>query len=91
MTTSVLREVSTGRLVVVCKGGFESIVAKCVSGEVTESVRDSFCKYSRKGYYILACGWKELYGITDKEVLQLRQDELEKDISFVGLALLKVH
>lgn len=69
-----------GRLVVIVKGAFDIMASRCQKGDIKRAAAANE-EMSRKALRVLAVGYRYI----DEVPSELRPDELEKDLIFMGL------
>ncbi len=69
-----------GRLVVIVKGAFDVMATRCAKGNI-EAAREMTDAMSREALRVLAVGYKEIDTVPE----ELSPEELEKDLTFMGL------
>ena len=82
----VTRNLTGAQFEVFVKGAPEVIVPLCMPETVPDEMDTVLMKYTQKGYRVLALGYRPL-SMTYVKVQRATRDELEKDISFLGLLI----
>ncbi|KAF4650264.1 hypothetical protein FOL47_001329, partial [Perkinsus chesapeaki] len=86
----IVREPSTGRVLVIIKGSYERVGAGCKAGASPKDYETVSEALAADSYYVLGMGYKELPGgTTDEELQRIPRSDLETGLSLVGLLLFK--
>ncbi|KAK4877755.1 hypothetical protein RN001_010261 [Aquatica leii] len=70
-----------------CKGSPEMISSLSLPETVPDTLPSTLCFYTRKGYRVIALGYKRLENLQDLD--KLERDVVERDFCFIGLLVLE--
>lgn len=72
-----------------CKGSPEMIINLSIPETVPTNLLKSLKTYTEKGYRVIAIGTKTLEGVNYIKIKKTPREEMEKDLTFVGLIILE--
>ncbi|RXG69550.1 putative cation-transporting ATPase 13A3, partial [Armadillidium vulgare] len=84
----ITRKLNDPHFILYCKGSPEMIASLSIQETVPEDYQEVLLGYTRKGFRVLAMGWKPLK-LSYRKAHRISRDEVEKDLHFLGLLVLE--
>ncbi|XP_066997262.2 polyamine-transporting ATPase 13A3 [Anabrus simplex] len=85
----ITRTLGAQNFVAFCKGSPEMIVSLSKPETVPADLVSTLHQYTVSGYRVIAMGYRVLEETSYHKVLRLMRDDVEKDLTFVGLIILE--
>lgn len=85
----VTKSLATPDFEVFCKGSPEMIAKLSKADTVPTNLLKSLKKYTEKGYRVIAMGTKTLHGWNYLKIKKTPREEMERELTFVGLIILE--
>ena len=71
------------------KGSPEKISELCIKSTLPNDFQDILMKYTKDGYRVIALSVKDLDGMTYRTSQTIQRQDVEKDLTFLGLLIME--
>lgn len=85
----VVKTLTSPEFQLYCKGSPEMIVQLSKAESVPPNLLRSLRSYTEKGYRVIAIATRTLYGFNYIKITKTSRDEMERDLTFLGLIVLE--
>lgn len=83
----IVKNLQTEQLIFYAKGAPEVILEKCKN--IPNDINQTLAAYTKKGYRVLACAYKPLEKFKYTKLGELKIEEVEGNLNFIGLVILQ--